>query len=495
MLALMVPLAAVRLSAEVLDLPVERPLVDKASVREISVELRHASIEIVVDPEAEPRIRARRRPAAPGTDPQRRSSAEPAIRWGDREGVIEITRVDGEGQIEIPIRLELVVHAAGKIWLRGSDLEVTVRQVLPAEAAPALEQQPPGEGAAAGVDEAPPLLELEVERSDVYLEGIRGARLTATGGALVLERTRGELSLAATAAVVEIKSHVGDLRLRGNDSEFHLADHRGDLSLELQASRLVVRGGEGRLQGRTDGGRVELEGWRGRGQIEGDHAVVEVRQSGAPEASLALEGRGLEVLVDQYEGAFTALLDGGGLRGGGVVGKVDITGRSRAVVRLVELDGEVRLNLASGATARLTDVAGKLVAEVEDSRLEVARVENLNLLATGAEIFVTELFRLGRLKATDSRLELDLTAISHNPTIILKGSSVAQVRLPLPCEVRVVEAGESIAERAEVTGCELRTRSHASQRFSASPLVEGAVKLVASVPEASSLTVQGVPIL
>ncbi len=279
-----------------------------------------------------------------------------------------------------------------------------------------------------------------------------------------------------------------------DDAELEVEGHRGDLALELDHSRLLVTGGESRCHGRLRGGWAQLEGWRGQGQLTGSDAIVEVLLAGGPETELTLEGQRLEVTVDHYEGAFTARLRGGRLRGADLAGRTEVTGSSAAFVDLAELEGEVRLSLAGGASAQMTDIAEKLVAEVEGSRLETERVGNLNLVAERAEVFVTELARLGSAKATDSRLELDLTRLDHDPSLVLKGAGRAHIRLRSPCEVRVVQPGEIREERAKVTGCEFRTRSDARERFPVHTVVEGAVKLIASVSEESSLTVEGTPL-
>lgn len=467
-------------AAEILELPVDQPLDGEAGARVIEIHLRHALVEIVVDPEASPRLRARRRSPE---DPEANQVSQPAVEWADQDGAISLARAD-VGQPTIPIRVELVVNAVERLALRGTELDVTIREDVLREDV-LREDVPEGE--------APQRFNLRVERSNVDLEGVIGARVTLIGGRLHLVRTGGVFVISATEeAKVEIEDHDGELQLEGDEGEFRIFRHLGELTLDLEESRLVVTDSESHCHGQVRGGWIQLEGWRGTGQITGNGAVIELLRAGHPKTELTLEGRGLEVTVDQYEGTFTAVLRGGTLRGGNLVGRTDITGRSEAFVELAGLRGEVRLSLESGSSALMTDVAGKLVADVKDSRLETERVADLHLLAERAEVFVSELTRLGRAKAIDSRLELDLTGVNHDPSFILKGAATARVRLRTPCEVRLVEVGEIEEERAKVSGCEFRNRMQASETLPSRTRVEGAVKLIVSVSEESSLVVRGV---
>lgn len=468
--------------AEVLELPVDRPLAEKSRVRKMVVHLRHASVEIVVDPRADARLRARR-PRRAEPEPE---SGVPTVEWGDEEGSILLSRRGGDAEARIPIRVEIVVAAAETIEVRGSDLDVVIRETAAV-----------GEAAAATDGEDDPRLDLEVSRSGIRLEGISGARLAVAEGRLDLVRTTGPLSIrtAGETVEVEVEDHAGSLRLVASGGRHRLDGVRGELTLELEESRVTVTGGRGPLTARAKGGLLELEGWRGEGRFEGRSATLEVRRSGGPETDLTVEGRDLAVSVDQYEGSFTARLAGGSLRGGALSGATDLAGRSQAHVDLTGLRGEeVRLRLESGSSARLADVFERLAAEVMDSRLEAEAVVNLNLTAERSEVFATGLSRLGHAKATDSRLELDLTKIGHDPSLILRGAGTARVRLRAPCEVRLVEWGEIPHERARVSGCEFRSRFQATERLPMQTLVEGAVKLVASVSEESALVVVGTPV-
>lgn len=421
--------SAVRaLAAEDVDLPAELAL-DAAAV---TLELGNAELAIVVDPAAEPVLRARRM-----TDD---GSGGERLEARRENGALTLRRPTDGGKSRL--RIDVVVGPGHQLEVRGADLALTI------------EDQEDSKDPAAGARHA--VFRLALQGSQADLSGLRDADVTAAASSLWLDGTRGSLTLKLDAGSAQVRGHLGKLRLEAADARVALIDFRGNVAPDLHGGSLEVKDGDGFCAGKVDEGVVLFENWRGRVAITGSRTTLEARSPDRLQSEWKLDGSDLGVTLEQLDGTVDLGLRGGTFSGADLHGKLVVKGGRGAQVELTELDGNAELALAGGASARIAGVSGLLKADVRDGSLQADRVRNLALDGARSEIVVGQVERVSRLEVSDGKLSLDLAAIRQNPTLQLAGEARAEVWLPQPCVVHPEGPPALIDSSVEVSGCELR---------------------------------------
>ncbi len=409
---------------------------------------------------------------------------------------LEVRRpADAEGQGP-RIRVEVVVTPGQLVSLEGRDLVVAVRGSISAaaladEELESADGEEEGSVAVEAAAEGASSLRLAVEGAQVDLAGIRNATVEARRSSLWSLRTHGLLTVTLDDGSAEVRGHQGDLRLEATDSEVRVSDFRGKLEPRLAGGSLDVRQGIGVFESEVADAFLLFDGWRGYVTLLGTGTTVEARGADQPHP-WKIDGEDLQVTLEGFAGPVAAELDGGRFQASSMH-RMIVTATHRADVELTDLEQGVELKLAGGATARLTDVAGKVQAEVNDAELTAERIGQLSLTGVRSEVDVGAVARLLRLEMTDSNLALDLTSTPHSSALKLLGEGRTAVRLPAPCIVRI--AGPSAAGRSvDVTGCDLRLPDPA-QRTLRSRFIHGSgtVTLTVSLDDGVQLEVEGEP--
>ncbi len=501
---------------EVFEVPIELELPDAPLV----LDLDNASLEVVLDAEAVPVLRA-----LGGSD---NDSSGTALAVSDN-GTIVVRRAGSQGEPpdgapagapgDVPrprLRLELVFDPERRLDILGSDLTVAI------EGPPVVEiegeededededeededededdegEDEEDESEGEDEDEAPAPVEpviahhlfLEIAGSSVNLIGVEGASVTAIESYVHASGTHGMLALALEGGTVEIEGHQGAIGFTGRDGEVTLTDTLGQGTIALTGGSLLVRGGSGQLDGTLDEALLRLDGWRGSMVVAGSGARVEARA--LPGTRMEIKGAGHEVAIEDLQGSIVADLSGGSLTASQLRGQAQIKARNGADVAIQGFEGRPHLDL-DDSSAHVVDVRGQLTAAIRGGRLEIDGVQRLDLVATDAEIVAGRLESLTKAEITDSQLDLDLSELRHDPGLTLRGSTDARVRLSTPCSVKLAEA-RLLRGGTDVTGCDLHSQTVRRRSFESRSL-DGRrrVTLNVTLGDRSTLEVEGVP--
>ena len=509
---------------ETFEVPADLELQDVPLVIDLDV----ASLEIVLDPNATPTLRALSAPASGAPAAGAPDAPRPALAVSSDGGIMVVRRVPdeaGEATAVSPrLILELVHHPASRLQVFGSELDIVVtgqRAELEDTRADEDEaevgdqndeddvdededgddedddeedgdEQEAGAAAVALFDpEDPHRRFFDLAASDIDLIGVEGTSVRAVESYLHATGTRGRLTLAFESGTADITGHRGTLELTSLDSEITLSESVGRVASAITGGSLIAKGGSGQLNGRFIDALLRVEGWRaGRFVVAGIGATVEAR--GFAGVRLELRGDGLDVALDDLQGHLLAELAGGSFTAGQVAGPFEVKARDGAELSIDGVQGQPTLTLEN-SSARLVDVAGTLKVNVRGGRLDVDGAQRLDLAAANADVVAGRFKRLIKADLTDSRVDLDLWELASQPRLSLRGATEARVRLRTPCTVKLGEV-DLLAGRADVTGCELHSQSLRRTRQERRGVSGNRrIVLTATLSEDSTLEVEGAP--
>ncbi len=456
----------------------------------LQLELSNAVVEVVMDPGAEPRLSV-----------QRLTEGEGAGEVG--VGALDLVQSSGGWRL---VRLEgasapLLVRA---FLLPGQGLSVSGRRVElsyqgtvfdPSDGAGGGEASgQEGGGSGSAPETAPVPLSIDLKQAQIDLYSATNVNLRAEESHVGMEATGGPALFDLVGSTLDLRDHSGRVEIVAETSELSMIGQRGRLKFTLTQTDLLLAEGGGMGAGSLAGGQLQIENRHGGVRLQGEDARVTLRQAGGGEAQIQLGGRDLDLTLEGVRGKQTIELVGGSLRGGELRGAVTVRAAQGAEVDLESVHGGLHLSLNDGALARLVGVRKGLVAELEDSSLDLEAVGKLSVTARRSRIDGREVRRVDQMELADSELDLSLANTNHSPTMIFKGASSARVELPAPCSVKIL--GRQMADGADVraSGCGIETAGHGRRRFQNRGLDGGrAVVLSAKLSEDSSLEVDGRP--
>lgn len=480
-LALALWTSATPAAGEVVALPLEVPLDEAVGLK---LELGNAVVSTVVTAASAPRLRVE----AVSED----GPGEVDLALGSEAGEVTLSRSPEAPNAAVALRLEVVLPAGLPLRLTGSGLTVRVTEPERPRRSDAL---PPTRSGAEGEEEPHAwTIEIGVTGSRVDLQGVGDASVAAADSRVDADGTSGALGLALEGGSATVRDHLGALELLGAGAELVVLGLEGPLTSDLTGGSLILRDAEGGLTLFAEDAFVLLERFRGPGRLEGTGGTLEVRDSGAPGTALELRGQALQVLVEELAADLAVDLTDGTLQGRALTGRsVKVQARGIATADLAGVAGALDLKLPSGTSARVADAGTKVGAEVVGGRLTVEGARLLDLLATeGAEVTATGIERLQTRRLADAELDLDLSAIAHDPALRLEGATRARVTLPTPCAVKVVGGDLLEGDRVRASGCELFPAEQAPRRTTLRHRYGGReVTLTAQVAEGSELVVDG----
>ncbi len=469
-------LAAGRLSAAHHELPFETVLEGES----IRLELRNANLDIVLDADAEASLEVRL--LTPG------EHSEELLDVQVRNGSIQLARRGQTTVTEARWLVELVVSPEQFVDIVGVDLDVLVEASVEASAndeqeltdrelefqsdsksedeedkekeSLKAEGRQPQEGVS---EDDTPTLGLQVDQSSINLVGVDGVDLDAIESFIHTSGTSGVLRLTIRGGSAEILRHQGPLDISSDKAEVWIEEPEAKIGLELEGGTFNLIGGAGQSKGKVRDAFVRFEGWRGSTLFEASDATLELVS--VKEANVQVSGPALEVVVEDIEGMVEANLLGGRLTGRTLGSSAKITARGGAEVEINTIRGSLRLSLEGDAAATITDVGGILQGNIQDSRLEVEGVRQLEFHGLRAEVRLARMERIRLIEATDSRLDIDLSGLRHDPLLTLQGASEASVRIEAPCGVKMEKSGQAQFAQVDVSGCLMHGQSQGRVTF------------------------------
>ena len=333
-------------------------------------------------------------------------------------------------------------------------------------------------------------MSFSVERSNIQLLEARDLEIRAIDSYVNSSGSNGFLALVLDGGTVEVEEHRGSLSVTSRYSEVWLAETSGNLILAVRGGSVVARRGAGRCEGQAEDALVRLEEWRGAVNLAIEEAEIELIAS--PGASVVLKSQRSNVLLEEHRGSVEVDLQGGSLKGAGLVGGARLTARDEAEITIYRLSGSVILKAESQVTVRVSEIGGALQAEMTDSLLDLKQARVLQLAAVRSEISVAGIEFVNQLDVAASRLDLDFRSVVRSPRVVLREGSEASVTLKAPCGV-TLDSDQAFAP-VDISGCQLHTESQARPQSNRRGLDgKSRVTLTAALSDDSSLEVEGQP--
>ena len=386
---------------------------------------------------------------------------------------LEVVREKGEATLRrrLPVdgggprlRLDLLVPPDMPLRISGRDLTIRIEPAILAEGgeAPATSETQGGGG-----DEPAAWLDLDLESSELIVRGISDIGGKVRHSTWTSSDTLDFIRLALTDSVANFERHRGLVALQIIEGETVVEAAEG--SHEIWAAtdaQVEVREGRGRLQVQaTNGSRLRVDGFRGDVSIEGSRSFVEGRRIWSAGQGIRLDSDEIDFVLEDCRGPFEASLRGGRFSGVGFLGQAKITGLSGASIEIEDLNGQLALWLRGGSVGRLSEVRGRVDANVESARLDVEDAQRLDLTAKDAEIGVRGLRAIAGFRAQGSKLDLDLGTLQGNkPVLHLLSQTRGAIRLAAPCMVQIKSTDPLGASNVDVSGCETKRHGEGNRR-------------------------------
>ncbi len=467
------------------------------------LEMHHAEVQVFIDPAGENFLQA----IEPAAEPRLEADSLQLSRQADQ---VAVRRVSGEPEAQLPasdivrLRIDVVLTPGTPLHIRGHDLSILIEDTTyvgraAQTAAEALDVEPPvdGDGAPDGSQTGAPaaVLQLDVERSEVDIYGVADLAVKAQGGQLRFEGTHRRLLLETTDSYTSVFQHHGFLQGLINGGRLNLVGGNGPVELDLQGGETRLDGGEGSIAAHMAGSALELDGWHGDLGIEGDNAVIRVREGRSSGKGLDIRGKALDLQVDTWRGNLTMVLVGGQLSGGPWHGKLAVTARGGSIIDLQPLFGQLKLWLREDAKAHLAGITGLLQADLQSSsQLDLDGVtRNLELNSTDSTAYLSGMEHIRQLRASGSQVDVDLRHLrSSRPTIEALAGSDVRINAAAPCLVDINTPSALDRLDLEISGCEQKQlgvgrRRRAPTRIDGSTMTRFVIRL----SEDSSIEVEG----
>jgi hypothetical protein len=432
-------LAAATFAGAVEKLPLEREL----PVAPVEIELDDCWIEVRLEADAVPSLRAQVTPGAEGD--------QASLEVSERGGQVRIARAPTDDGAALPtLTLELVLDRTQSIQVRGTRLGVAVRGAAGPE--------PEVADAKAGTDEPAAAVaaahRFELTDSELQLWGAPAITVTGNNTVVYSENGAGAVVAELTLGSLTLRGQQGSLQLTSTDSESTIENLQGDITFSLTGGGLDVRDGEGRIQGTSQGGMVATSGWEGDISVTGTEATVALREGRGGQTKIIAEDS--NVTLDGIDGTLIIQLKGGQLTADRLSGTAKISGSQSGRFSLQDSDGTLDLTLRDESSGEVVDVSGTLNAQVTDGSLDISGAHIVNLTAERSEVTVANIRRLAKLTVHRSEVELDLRE-AQDRALNLRVPDEADftVYLPSPCRVQL-QGGTGTSQGLDVSGCELQ---------------------------------------
>jgi hypothetical protein len=420
------------------------PLQRELPVAPIELELDDAWIDIRIEADAVPSLRAEVTPGA--------EVSEASLEVGDRGGQLRIARAPADDGASPPtLTLELVLDRSQSVQVRGTRLGLALRDAAPPDP-PVLDA--PSELEAAPETVAVASHRFELADSEVQLWGAPAITITGNNTVVYSEGGVGAVVADLTLGSLTLRGQQGSLQLTSTDSESTIENLQGDISFTLTGGGLDVRDGKGRIQGTSHGGMVATSGWEGDIGLTGTEATAVLREGFGGQAKIIAEDS--DVTLDGMDGNLIVQLKGGQLSADRVSGTAKIIGGRSGRVSVQDSDGTLDLTLREESSGEVVDVAGTLNADVTNGTLDISGAHVVNLTAERSEVTVANIRRLAKFSAHRSEIELDLREAQDRAlNLRVPDDADFTVYLPSPCRVQM-QGGSGTAQGLDVSGCELQ---------------------------------------
>ncbi len=295
-------------------------------------------------------------------------------------------------------------------------------------------------------------LELEVDHSDLTLTNIPFLNVTGDETDLFASGGTGPWTINLRGGRAELTGHRGSVNLIGNNNEVVFETVDGRVTLDLIESSAFIRGGRAAVEATTNGGSFDCEDTGGTLNISGASTSVNLRRVRA--TNFTVTGDDLYVTAEEGRGAARLTLNRGELSASNWTSRIDLTVRDGASATIRDLDGDFAFAATDGASIRVHGVTGHVRGTAQRATIEASALKSIELSAGQSDVTVEDTKNLTKFDLTDSTAYLNLNRLRGQRTIILNGSSRADIELHYPCQVRAEGPGASNASRISVDGCE-----------------------------------------
>jgi hypothetical protein len=241
--------------------------------------------------------------------------------------------------------------------------------------------------------------------------------------------------------------------LHAVDSEVTFEDSEGAMSIDLNGGLLALNAGSTSVTGGISDADLQLVSISGMIRLTGAASSIWIiNHSTSP---IQLAGTDLRITIDNTGGRVNANLKGGRFDASGVGDRIDFQLSAGAEADVRDLASDIAGSITDGSRMVIDRVVGHTRIRLQDSELELSRLKSLELNAVGGFITGTEIRALIRVETDGSDLDLTLPTLGGRPTLVLKGSSTANVQIPTPCQVMAKVPAAPLREQVRVTGCQL----------------------------------------
>jgi hypothetical protein len=437
--------------AEAFQLPVSAVL----EQNEIEVELRGGRVEVTIDPEIEPSIEAL--DFLEGEESHGFVILEPI----EKSHGLRISQAYGDDTVAPRIVVRLNIRPLTRLLFRGSELQIQIvdlrvdrREESAPDASAATRPAPATSGGIA--DPTSDLLKFLCDDSDIQLDGVRYATLGGRHNRFSFQRSSGPIRGQFERGRLEVEGHRGSVELTTTGCELQLSELNGSLTTRMEGGSLAVSNSHATVDVIVrSGNAVEFDSVTGRLGISLFRTPASVRRCGDDPNLIDINSEESQLEIESSKASMSISVRNVELSGSDWQARamVSVTGLSR-----FELGGAkqgIDLRVQDGSEARLRNVEGKLSARIQDSRLELSAIKDLDLFSESSTVEGTRIEGISRLDGKDSDLDLDLSYARSFPAFKLGGTTRARFALANPCVVRVAGEHDETESRIQASGCQV----------------------------------------
>jgi hypothetical protein len=451
----------------------------------VTIELDDARVVVVYKSDSEALIRA--------TAPSAAGAGTIALELDQADGGVFVRRPDREDGSPIAgVTLDLVLDPSQRLAVFGDDLSIAVEGIPLQE-----EEAVPGPSAAGSARETSLIgsgisaLEFQVSNSEIDLVNASDVSVIARDSGLHSESSTGSMTLQLNHGTALIRGHEGHVGLSSVDAQVTVRDIDGTLAVTLTDGILELRSGGANLEGTVQGGSIAVANWDGRITLEANDATLSLRDSRL--FNLRVTGSDSSLSMNELQASASIEFGGGDFSAEDGQGKLDLRTTEGTRVSIDNHRGPLALCLKGDSTARLSELAGPVKTELENSEIDLRGPATLEMSAIDSRIVVAEGVEITAFQALRCDVELDLRARTGRMLDLPIGEHThATVYLPAPCSVRV-RGPASTGSQVDVTGCELQFQNTGRWAGRRTLDMDGRrpFQLRAELAETATLRVQG----
>lgn len=482
---------AIASSIERFDLPGEVPL----STPRLDLELSNTHVEIHLTRDEESRISARPRELSETaalwleldrSQPQTTRLSRPDMNVGTPWIIVEIFLSPDQVFSVIGSSIDLTVEGTENCPMDETSTDALAgssQTPIAARSSPKTKREK--------LEEAPPMLSVDVSDSSVQVRCLPNLELTAERGTINIRDLDGPVALELTDAFVQVQEHHGKLTVHGHGSDLTIADSDGSVSIDVVGGSVNVTQSNVPITGKVSGSTVDLSDVTGSIRLAGNDSSIRI--SSSRETRIDISGSDNGVSVDGVTGHVHASLQGGSFDGNEIGARVDLQLSHDAEGDLRGIAGDVAATVTEGSFMRISDVTGHCRLQVVDGHLDVSQLKSLEIDADGSTIEGRDIPKLSKFVLNESNATLSLPELKGRPEIVISDDSFVDLEIPTPCSVEPISSGPFVLDQVEISGCQLVLPNMRQKQMAVGVDGKAPVHLRVRLDQSSRLEVDGKP--